>query len=124
MVPGSARTLEDLEENKDSEPVVLPEATREHLCLGEIVGEISLALSVTPMTASVVIEHVFQSLARQFYEKGLTYFPNFGYIEYQEGEVFFSPGPAMHDTLSKMDASMLSEQFSLALIEKRLNNDL
>ena len=111
-----------LEKDEESEPVVLPETTREHQCLGEIVGELSLALSVNHITASAVIEHVFQALARQFYEKGMAYLPNFGYIEYQEGEVFFSPSPAMHETLSKMDVSLISEHFTLALIERRIQD--
>ena len=123
MVSSQSRTLERMEEDQKGEPPVLPEITREHQCLGEIVGEISVALNVTPIMASAVLEHVFQSMARQFYEKGVTYFPNFGYIEYQEGEVFFSPSPAMHETLSKMDTSLISEHFTLALIEKRIQND-
>ncbi len=122
MVPCDARPVEPLEENKEGQSPVLPEVTREHQCLGEIVGEVSLALNVTPITASITIEHVFQALVRQFYEKGMAYFPNFGYIEYQEGEVFFSPSPAMHETLSKMDASLISEHFTLALIEKRIQD--
>ena len=116
--------MENLEENKEGQSPVLPETTREHQCLGEIVGELSLALSVNHITASAVIEHVFQALARQFYEKGMAYLPNFGYIEYQEGEVFFSPSPAMHETLSKMDVSLISEHFTMALIERRIQDGL
>lgn len=123
MVSGAARTMGCLEKNEEGESSVLPQATREHQCLGEIVGELSLALSVNQITASAVLEHVFQSLARQFYEKGMAYLPNFGYIEYQEGEVFFSPSPAMHETLSKMDVSLISEHFTLALIERRIQDD-
>ncbi len=114
--------MEHLEADEECESVVLPKVTREHQCLGEIVGELSVALSVNHITASAVIEHVFQALARQFYEKGMAYLPNFGYIEYQEGEVFFSPSPAMHETLSKMDVSLISEHFTLALIEKRIQD--
>ena len=105
----------DHEENQDGEAPVLSEAF-----LAEIVSDMSLAFACTPVVSSAILSHSFQFLIRQFYENGRVYFPNFGWLIFEDGDVIFSKNAAMQETAIKMQISKESEVASLALINERL----
>lgn len=90
-------------------------------CLSELAHNLAIILMTTPMSVSALIEIVFQELVRQFYEKGRTYLPNFGWILFEDGDIVFSKNSAMQGTLAKMQASLLlQDQITLALGERRI----
>ena len=94
-------------------------------CLGDLAELIGKTCGLTPMDASQVITHVFQGLIHQFFERGVVYFPNFGWLRYENGDIAFDKNAAFHQTLEKMRVAIDAESFSLAgievLIEKKLH---
>lgn len=108
------------EEHDDIEPSLLQEKAE---CLGELAEQLAVVFGATPIVASAIVEHVFQCLIQQFYEKGKCYFPNFGWCVMQEEQVChagagFVMSPAMAETLKRMQKAREADGFSLALIDQ------
>ena len=75
--------------------------------LGELAKQLALVFGVSPIAASAVIEHVFQALIQQFYEKGECYFPNFGWIRFEnDGHTGLLPNEAFKKTLERMEKAV------------------
>lgn len=105
------------EEPQDSEVAFL----QKNELLGEISGELSLVFAATPIVASAIVEHVFQSLIRQFYENGETYLPNIGLLRYSGGTYELTPSDAFVGTLQKMEDSDKATQITnMALIKRKI----
>lgn len=104
---------------QDSEAAFLQKAE----LLGEVSGELSIVFAATPIVASAIIEHVFQSIIRQFYENGETYLPNIGLLRYSEGTYELTPSDAFIGTLRKMEvADQASQIATMALIKRKIES--
>lgn len=114
-------TTEDRDLATDQEPEAIEDAfLQKRELLGEIAGELALVFAVTPIVSSAVMEHVFQSHIRQFYEAGETYLPNIGLLRYRDGGFQVIPSDAFLGTLKKMQEADQSDEFMMALIDKKL----
>lgn len=117
----SERILGDLEVSPESASRLLEER---HCCLGDLAEYLGVQFSAGPVVGSAIIAHVFQELAKQFYERGTVYFENFGWLRYSDGEVVFSKNSALDQTIKKMDKAIQCENFDLAGIELVVNKKL
>lgn len=104
--------------SQDSEAAFL----QKNELLGEISGELSIVFAATPIVASAIVEHVFQSIIRQFYENGETYLPNIGLLRYSNGTYELNPSEAFIDTLQKMEDAEKADQVTMALIKRKIEN--
>jgi len=90
--------------------------------LGDLSKTISSTLLVTPIVATAIIEHVFQELLKQFYERGETYLLNFGLLRYSEAEAChqFVPCDSFARVMDDMRQAGNSEKECMALMERRV----
>lgn len=93
---------------------------RRDRCLSEVSYGVAEMLSLPPIASTAVVEHVFQEMLQQFYETGTAYFPNFGWLEFVDGEVVFLECEAFSKTISRMAESLNSKTFSFALMDQFL----
>lgn len=114
--------MEVSEEVQDTKAPVLPKKQR---LLGEIAGTLAISFCVSPIVSTAIVEHVFQELLRQFYQKGETYLPNFGLFRYSEELCCqeFLPCDSFSRNLNRMKEANESEAMTMALIEKRIKQD-
>lgn len=110
------------EEVESPENAVLQNKTE---LLGELSSNLALGFCVSPIVSTAIIEHVFQELLRQFYQKGETYLPNFGLFRYSEEMCCheFFPCDSFARNLSKMKEANESEAMTMALIEQRIKDE-
>lgn len=110
--------LEVGQEDADSEAAFLQKT---HL-LGELSKTISLSLLVSPIVSTAIIEHVFQELLKQFYQKGMAYLPNFGLLRYSSKDCSFdlSPCESFCRVMDQMKEADDAESECLALVERRM----
>ena len=96
------------------------------ILLGELSANLSIVFSVSPIVSTAIVEHVFQELLRQFYQKGETYLPNFGLFRYSENENCheFLPCDSFVRNLDRMKEANESDRFLLALIERKASQCL
>lgn len=109
------------ESEQEPEAPVLP---KKELLLGELAATLALSFCVAPIVSTAVVEHVFQELLRQFYQKGETYLPNFGFLRYIEDRhcYEFVPCESFLRNMNRMQESIDSERFTMALVEKRVES--
>lgn len=112
------RVMAICEEGESPETSVLPEKQE---LLGELAGTLAVSFCVSPLVSTAIVEHVFQELLRQFYQKGETYLPNFGLFRYSEEMCCheFFPCDSFSRNLDKMKEANESEKLTMALIERR-----
>ena len=95
------------------------------MLLGEISRDLSMMFAVTPMISTAIVEHVFQEILKQFYQRGETYLPNIGLLRYSsDGCHELVPCNSFVRTVEKMEAADKSEEISMALIQKRIERCL
>ena len=98
--------------------------------LNSLAFYVASTFGVSPIEATAICEHIFQELIQQFYELGVCYMPNFGWLEYNQEashrggavQAVLEPSDAMKETLAKMQRAMASPEFSLAAIELKIRN--
>ena len=88
--------------------------------LSEASYSLGLVLGLPPIASTAVIQHVFQILAEQFYQSGVTYLPNLGWLQYMDGEAVFIPCEALDSTTRKIADALESRQFSFAGCEMQM----
>ncbi len=117
------RDMGTCEDGESHEDVVLPE---KDALLGELAANLALSFSVSPIVSTAIVEHVFQELLRQFYQKGETYLPNFGLFRYSENENCheFLPCDSFVRNLDRMKEANESDRFLMALIERKASQCL
>lgn len=115
------RDMEICEEEQEAEDAVL--SNRQKL-LGELAGVLAISFCMSPIVSTAIVEHVFQELLRQFYQKGETYLPNFGLFRYSEEMCCheFLPCDSFSRNLDKMKEANESEKMTMALIERRIKD--
>ena len=90
--------------------------------LDELGANLSRMFAVFPVVVTGIVEHVFQELIFQFFERGVAYLPNFGWLCYKNGQVQFFPSDSMSETCSRMKTALDSNEFSLAGWEIKLRS--
>jgi len=111
--------MEVCQEVQDAENVVL--SKKEEL-LGELAATLAICFSVSPVVSTAIVEHVFQELLRQFYQKGETYLPNFGHFRYSKegGSCEILLCDSFLRNLDRMkEANKSEDSLSMALIERK-----
>ena len=116
--------MEDHQEPEDPDDSISPQDLERATCLGDLSEYLGKTLIVGPVVATAIVEHVFQELIKQFYERGVAYLPNFGWIRYKDGEVFLESNAALQETTKKMKLAIESESFALAAIELMIKSKL
>jgi len=91
---------------------------RRDRCLSEVSYGVAEMLSLPPIASTAIVQHVFQEILQQFYETGTAYFPNFGWLEFVDGEAIFLECEAFSKTTSRMAEALRSKTFSFALIDQ------
>ena len=107
------------EEGESPENAVLQNKTE---LLGELAGSLAIGFCVSPIVSTAIVEHVFQEILRQFYQRGETYLPNFGLFRYSEEMSCheFVPCDSFARNLDRMKEANESEAMTMALIERRV----